>query len=463
MRMSSEIAIAVRDLSKCHYIYGRPEDRLKKMVVPRLQKVLGLKPGAYGKEFWAVKNVSFEVKKGDIVGIIGKNGSGKSTLLQLVCGTMNPTNGAVTTHGKVAALLELGSGFNPEFTGRENIYLNAAVFGLDERAINQKLEDIIAFADIGQFIDQPIKIYSTGMVVRLAFAVIAHVDADILVIDEALSVGDAFFVQKCMRFLREFIKHGTLLFCSHDTSAVLNLCTKAILMKQGEILLSGDPKQVIKEYLIELSSSNNLGVQYQRNIGQEDLGDSDDKKTTLTTEFFDQRDTLFNNSNLRNDIEIIQFVHGEDDFGTGDAKIVGAYLKDENRQPLSWAIGGQNLIIEIQARAIKEINNPIIGFQIKDRLGQILFCDNTYINYIDKSLGAPVGSLIKATFHFRLPYLRTGDYSISPAIASGTQERHIQHHWVHDALILKVQKTSVIDGLMGLGMQDIQLHISMEN
>ena len=463
MQMSSEIAIEIKNLSKCHYIYERPQDRLKKMVVPRMQKTIGLTPSTYGKEFWAVKNVSFEVKKGEIIGIIGKNGSGKSTLLQLICGTLNPTSGVVKTNGKVAALLELGSGFNPEFTGRENIYLNAAVFGLDENTINQKLEDIIAFADISQFIDQPIKTYSTGMVVRLAFAVIAHIDADILVIDEALSVGDAFFVQKCMRFLREFIKRGTLLFCSHDTSAVLNLCTKAILIKQGEILLSGEPQQVIKEYLMELSASKNPEVQYHRNMAQEDLSSVVEIKTSKITEFFDQRDTFFNSSNLRNDIKVIQFEYAQDDFGAGGAKIVGTYLKDENQQPLSWAVGGQNLIIEIQARTQKEIINPILGFQIKDRLGQILFCDNTYISYMDQSLNAPINSLITAAFHFRLPYLRNGDYSISPAIASGTQESHIQHHWVHDALILKVQKTSVVDGLMGLGIRDIQLSINSEN
>lgn len=160
---------------------------------------------------------------------------------------------------------------------------------------------------------------------------------------------------------------------------------------------------------------------------------------------------------------MIQFKYGEDDFGTGDAKIIGVYLKDENHQPLSWAVGGQNLIIEIQARAYQDILNPIVGFQIKDRLGQVLFCDNTYITYMDKFLNVPLGGLMTATFQFRLPYLRSGDYSISPAIASGTQENHVQHHWVHDALILKVQKTSVIDGLIGLGMQDIQLDISVDN
>lgn len=462
MLMFSEIAIAAKGLSKCHYIYERPQDRLKKMIFPRLQKAIGLKPKSYGKEFWAVKDVSFEVKRGEVVGIIGKNGSGKSTLLQLICGTLNPTGGEVNSRGKVAALLELGSGFNPEFTGRENIYLNAAVFGLDEDAVNKRLDDIISFADIGQFIDQPIKTYSTGMVVRLAFAVIAHVDADILVIDEALSVGDAFFVQKCMRFLRKFIEQGTLLFCSHDTAAVVNLCTKAILMGQGEVRLCGDPHEVVKEYLLELSSSNNPGVSYRRNIGQGGQVIEGDIVLEPAEVFYDQRDRFFNNSNLRNDIQVIQFEYGGDDFGTGDARIVGIYLKDENHKSLSWAVGGQNLIIEIQAQANKEIINPIVGFQIKDRLGQVLFCDNTYINYMNKFLVAAQGDLITTSFKFRLPYLRSGEYSVSPAIASGTQEHHVQHHWVHDALILKVQQTSVIDGLIGLGMQDIQLNIKSE-
>ena len=461
--MSSEVVISVQNLSKCHYIYDRPHDRLKKMVIPRLQKAVGLKPTDYGKEFWAVKNTSFEVKKGEIVGIIGKNGSGKSTLLQLICGTLNPTGGLSTTNGKVAALLELGSGFNPEFTGRENIYLNGAVFGLDEHAVTEKIKDIISFADIGQFIDQPIKTYSTGMVVRLAFAVIAHVDADILVIDEALSVGDAFFVQKCMRFLREFIRNGTLLFCSHDTGAILNLCTRAVLMKDGEILISGDPQEVIKEYLLELSSSKTPEVQYQRNIAQNNQLFKDGKNVASPQDFFDQRDLIFNGSNLRNEIEVIQFKDEGDNFGTGDAKIISIYLKDENQRSLSWAVGGQILIIEIHALANKEILNPIVGFQIKDRLGQVLFCDNTYISYMNEPLYASQGALITATFKFRLPYLRSGDYSISPAIASGTQENHYQHHWVHDAMILKVQKTSVIDGLIGLGMQDIRINISAES
>ena len=457
--MSSEAAISIRDLCKCHYIYENPQDRLKKMIFPRLQGLVGMEQSVYGKEFWAVKNISFDVMQGEIVGIIGRNGSGKSTLLQLICGTLNPSSGKVITHGRVAALLELGSGFNPEFTGRENIYLYAAIFGLSEDDVNKKIDDIIEFSDVGQFINQQIKTYSTGMVVRLAFAVIAHVDADILVIDEALSVGDAFFVQKCMRFLREFIKKGTLLFCSHDTGAVVNLCTKAILMKNGEIVFSGDPKGVIEEYSKELSLEKNPEVQYQSNATVIDYDQKMNRSANSDQDFFDQREIFLNHSNLRNDIEVVQFRYEADGFGTGDAKIVAVYLKDEAGNSLSWAIGGQCLTIEIHCRAYKSIEQPIVGFHIKDRLGQVLFCDNTYISYINDKVQAPIGSVIKASFTFILPYLQAGDYSISPAIASGSQDMHVQHHWIHDALILKVQNTSVIDGLIGLGMQDIKLHI----
>jgi len=250
-----------------------------------------------------------------------------------------------------------------------------------------------------------------------------------------------------------------LLFCSHDTGAVLNLCTKAILMKQGEILLSGDPKDVINEYLFDLRASKSPDIQYRRSI---ETTSQDKEYVPPCIEFFDQRDAIFNGCSLRNDIEVIR-LNDDNNFGTGVAKVESVYLKDENNNPLAWAVGGQNLIIEINCRAFEEISQPIIGFQIKDRLGQVLFCDNTYISYMGKGLHALKGSLITAAFKFRLPYLRAGDYSISPAIASGDQESHIQHHWVHDALILKVQNSSVIDGLIGLGMQDIQLNISQGN
>ena len=188
--MSSEIAIKVENLSKCYQIYDQPRDRLKQFLLPRLQRVVGLTPKQYYREFWALKDTSFDVKKGETVGIIGRNGSGKSTLLQMICGTLSPTTGSVATHGRIAALLELGSGFNPEFTGRENVYMNASVLGLTNDEIDARFDEIAAFADIGEFIEQPVKTYSSGMYSRLAFSIAINVDPEILIVDEALAVGE---------------------------------------------------------------------------------------------------------------------------------------------------------------------------------------------------------------------------------------------------------------------------------
>lgn len=246
---SNDIAIRVSNLSKCYAIYDSPRDRLKQFVMPRLRRLLGRPSKSYYREFWALRDVSFEVKKGETVGIIGRNGSGKSTLLQMICGTLTPTNGSIQTNGRVAALLELGSGFNPEFTGRENVYMNAAVLGLTKDEIDARFDEIAAFADIGDFIGQSVKTYSSGMMVRLAFAVIAHVDADILVVDEALAVGDAVFTQKCMRFIRRFQENGSLIFVSHDTASVQNLCKSGIWLKNGKIEQIGTAKSVSEAYL----------------------------------------------------------------------------------------------------------------------------------------------------------------------------------------------------------------------
>jgi len=239
----------VEGLSKSYYIYNQPQDRLKQSILPRLQVLAGRQPKIYFREFWAVKDVSFEVKKGETVGIIGRNGSGKSTLLQLICGTLTPTRGSIRTQGRIAALLELGSGFNPEFTGRENVYLNGAVLGLSTREINARFDDIAAFADIGEFIEQPVKIYSSGMVVRLAFAVQAMVDPDILIVDEALAVGDEKFQRKCFARLEELKSNGTsILFVSHSGPQIVELCERALLLEHGTRLLYTEPLKAVRAY-----------------------------------------------------------------------------------------------------------------------------------------------------------------------------------------------------------------------
>lgn len=246
---SNDIAIRIENLSKCYQIYGTPRDRLKQFVLPRLRRMVGKSSKQYFDEFWALKHVSFEVKKGETVGVIGRNGSGKSTLLQMICGTLNPTSGSIKTHGRIAALLELGSGFNPEFTGRENVYMNAAVLGLNSEEIDARFADIVAFADIDGFVEQPVKTYSSGMMVRLAFAVAINVDPEILIVDEALSVGDELFQRKCFSRIEAIrAKGATILFVSHSGGAIVELCDRAVLLDAGEKLAIGIPKHIVGSY-----------------------------------------------------------------------------------------------------------------------------------------------------------------------------------------------------------------------
>lgn len=238
-----EVAISLQNVSKCFKRYSRPIDRLKEVFQP-----------SKGDErnFWALQTLDLEINKGETLGIIGRNGSGKSTLLQIIAGTLTPTTGQVEVNGRIAALLELGSGFNPEFTGRQNVFFNGQLLGLSKAQIEANFDRIAAFAEIGDFLDQPVKTYSSGMIVRLAFAVQAYLSPDIFIIDEALSVGDIFFQQKCARRLEELRQNGTtLLFVSHDMSVVRNLCSRAIYLKKGKVIAEGDTKTVIREYLKE--------------------------------------------------------------------------------------------------------------------------------------------------------------------------------------------------------------------
>lgn len=450
MSFEPDIAIRVRNLSKRYEIYEKPIDRLKQFILPPLYRSIGCSDKKYHEDFWALKNISFDIRKGETVGLIGKNGCGKSTLLQLICGTLNQTHGDIYTSGRIAALLELGSGFNPEFTGRENVYLNAAVLGLSKQEVDARYTKIVQFADIGDFIDQPVKSYSSGMVVRLAFAVIAHVDAEILIIDEALAVGDAFFIQKCMRFLREFMKKGTVLFVSHDTGAVVNLCNKAVFIDQGEIIAVGSPKEITSRYLAALYETTqdvDGSSKYVENACVENMN----------VDYQDFRESLINSSVLRNDIEIFKFSSEVNSFGSGDARITSVKLLDSSGAPLSWIVGGEDVILEIECLAINDISRPIIGFDFKDRLGQVVFGDNSYLKYMNSPVGVRKGNNLKARFYFRLPLLPTGDYSINAAIADGTQEKHIQLHWMYDALMVKVHSSSILFGLIGIPMRNIEL------
>jgi len=259
--MSFDIVIKVENLGKCYHIYDRPQDRLKQSILPKIKRLFCMRPKQYFREFWAVKDLSFEVERGETIGIIGRNGSGKSTLLQLICGALAHTGGSVTTKGRIAALLELGSGFNSEFTGRENVYMNGAIFGLTKDEIDGRFDDIAAFADLGGFIDQPVKVYSSGMLMRLAFAVSASVDPDILIIDEALAVGDAAFQFKCMERLKALIQNGTtLLLVSHDINMIKSFCKRAIYLKDGMLQMSGSPDRVAEHYFLDIRNDQRLNL-----------------------------------------------------------------------------------------------------------------------------------------------------------------------------------------------------------
>lgn len=453
--MSSEYAIEVNALSKCYQIYNRPSDRLKQMLMRGRRQ--------YYEEFWALKDVSLNIKKGETVGIIGRNGSGKSTLLQMICGTLNPTAGKINVQGRVAALLELGSGFNPEFTGRENVFFNASVLGQSEVVTRQKFRLIEAFADIGDFIEQPVKTYSSGMLVRLAFAVIAHVDADILVIDEALAVGDAFFTQKCMRFLREFMQHGTVLFVSHDTAAVKGLCTHAIWLDKGRVIQRGAPKDVCEKYLQAYYESQQTNQESSASA-QSDAAPQINVADSMASHAMknvpsrvDQRLAFLNTSNLRNDLRLFEFNPDAPSFGQGGSRIVSVALCNGEGQPLSWAVGGEEVELLIEAIALQTLHSPIVGFVVKDRLGQTLFGDNTFVTYSQKGCACKPGQILRTKFQFQMPRLPVGDYSITIAIADGTQEDHVQHQWIFDAITFRSESTSISTGLIGIPMHKISM------
>ena len=449
--MSSEWAIRVCNLSKTYRLYDRPRDRGKQWILPPLQKCLGREPSQYYREVHAVEKVSFEVKKGETLGIIGRNGSGKSTLLQLIVGTLSPTSGTIETNGRVAALLELGAGFHPEFTGRENVFLNGTLLGLSEEEIDAQLDGMLAFADIGASIDQPVKTYSSGMVVRLAFAVMAHVRADILVIDEALAVGDAFFVQKCMRFLRAFMERGTLLLVSHDSAAILNICTRALWMRNGRMQLNGCSKRVIEDYLASeyQADTNSSHAQAKRDVS------SVQEKAPL----HDMRLDFINHSKLRNDIEIFSFSGKGRGFGSGGAHIDCARLLDrEARRELSWVIGGEPVCVAIEFVASVPIRRVVVGFFVKDRLGQILFGDNTHVATSACPVSLDAGGRAVALFPFHMPILPQGMYSADVAVADGTPSEHLQLEWIHDAFKLESRSTSTSTGLIGIPYGKIELH-----
>ena len=455
--MSSEISIKVENLSKCYQIYDQPRDRLKQFIVPRLQRAIGQPSRQYFREFWALKEVSFEVKRGETVGIIGRNGSGKSTLLQMICGTLNPTGGSIQTQGRIAALLELGSGFNPEFSGRENVHMNGAVLGLSREEIDQRFDAIAAFADIGEFIEQPVKTYSSGMYVRLAFAVIAHVDAEILVIDEALAVGDAVFTQKCMRFLRKFKEEGTLIFVSHDMGSVLNLCETAVWLHHGQLRQMGKSKEIAEVYLqytlqVVYGQEAKLQALDAANAGQ--VAVDEDRKAESSLDA-DEIPVIDYGARMR----VNETLNEANGWKTGAGEILSVRLEHLIPQFSDVFQGGEKVRMVITAKAHQDMDRPILGFLVRDRLGQDLFGENT-LPFTDLN---PRPIVARTTFAseyvFRLPMLPNGQYAVMASLADGDLHTNVQHHWLHDALILNVSSSKVRWGMVGVQFDSIDLRL----
>lgn len=414
--MSSEIAIKVENLSKCYQIYDQPHDRLKQFILPRFQGIVGRKPKQYFREFWALKDVSFELKKGETVGIIGSNGSGKSTLLQMICGTLNPTCGNIQTNGRIAALLELGSGFNPEFTGRENVYMNAAVLGLHREEIDERFDDIAAFADIGDFIEQPVKIYSSGMYVRLAFAVAIHVQPDVLVVDEALSVGDIRFQIKCLRKIDELKNSGRSIFLvTHSGSDVLRLCNRAIWLDKGNIRRIGESKKVFEEYSAWMVHDTNVIHRDSPSNGQ-----------------------IANTAEHGSLIPI-----PENAFITGDggAHITGVGLLSEANELLTTLSGNERIYVAMKVALLSRIENPYFGFQIVNEKGlRIAGCNNQVLGLSYEALEGGQEVLIR--FNFIFPEIENGQYLIALGVGDGTPENHIRHQYIADAYVFHIASSS---------------------
>lgn len=405
--MSSEIAIKVENLNKCYQIYEQPRDRLKQFILPRLQGMVGLPPKQYFREFWALKDVSFEVKKGETVGIIGRNGSGKSTLLQMICGTLNPTSGSIQTNGRIAALLELGSGFNPEFSGRENVYLNGAVLGLTRQEIDARFDDIAAFADIGDFIEQPVKTYSSGMMVRLAFAVSIKVDPTLMIVDEALSVGDMSFQAKCMTALSRIQDNGaTVVFVSHDVGAVKSLCRQAVYLEHGQLKAIGRAPDIAEQYVRTMREEMSAEVRAFSRVSAVIPKSKPDAAEAAPIN--ESPNVMFKRSD-EFDKRVAAYR-----YGSGGARITYVELVDEAGDPIQVTAFNQEVCIRIyvESQSDREIS---INFQIlDDKKINIVGCGFTQVGR--GAIRTVAGQRFVAIYTLRLP-LQEGGYSVRAQIS----------------------------------------------
>lgn len=396
-----ELAVRIRHVTKSFEIYASPRERLKQFILPRLRRLFGLQRHDYFKSFAALSDVSFDIRRGETVGIIGRNGAGKSTLLQILCGTLTPSSGTVQMNGRVAALLELGAGFNGEFTGRENIYMNAGILGLEQAEIDARFSDIVRFADIGDFLDQPVKTYSSGMFVRLAFAVAVHVDADILIVDEALSVGDIYFQAKCMEHMKRLMQEGvTVLFVSHDTSAVKALCTKAVYLDRGKVAAAGSTDDVVEAYY-----SAGIRERQSQAVIAPGLDVSDSAAQSQSP--VDAADLLEEKSFRENS--------GFHRTQNGKAEFLNVQLLGEDGRKLEAVDFGQKVVLRMKFRSAANVALLGVGYHIRDRNGFDVIYSDTGIEDCHFTDVAKDETVV-IDWAFRVS-LREGDYVISAVLS----------------------------------------------
>ncbi len=403
-----EIVVRVDNLTKEYKLYESEMDRLKEAFHPFKK--------SYHRPFYALNGVSFEIKKGEKVGIIGANGAGKSTLLKILTEVLNQTSGTMEINGSVAALLELGAGFNPNYTGIENIKLNAALMGITADELEDKTKKIIEFADIGEFIDQPVKNYSSGMFVRLAFATQIFSEPDILIVDEALSVGDIRFQQKCYRAMDKLMKDKTVILVTHDTGAVTRFCQRVIWIDHGEVMFDGETAEGLQKY-------------------QEFIINQSIKDSQKTHGYVDESQSIAFSSDDGKEVPLLQ--PGLSKKGTGDAEIIRGGVFNTSGECVDVLVPGREIDVAFVAEFKKEIERPIIGIEVFDRLGNILF----NINSETLGIQLPKGQgTMRYDIRITLPALNHGEYTITPGLASGYQDDHVQLCWIDDALCFRVEK-----------------------
>jgi ABC-type polysaccharide/polyol phosphate transport system ATPase subunit len=409
----NDIAIKVNNLTKIYHLYDKPQDRLKEALNPFKK--------SYHHDFYAMNDVSFEIKKGETVGIIGKNGAGKSTLLKIITGVLTPTSGNVQVNGKIASLLELGAGFNPEMTGLENIYLNGTLMGFTHEEMESKVDAILEFADIGEFIHQQVKTYSSGMFARLAFSVAINVEPDILIVDEALSVGDARFQSKCIRKMEDIANIGaTIVFVSHDIGAIKKFCKYVIWLNDGAIIKDGKPDKILEDYMSFMS----YGLETER---------IEDKKDAFVE----------NAQKMTKDMPLLD-VENCDSFGEKKALITGILFLNDKNQPTNILTQGTYAKIICEFYTTIDLQDVAIGVLFKDSLNNEILTFNSYM--YDCALDeVPANSATRVIIKFRVPKIHPREYIVTAALSEGTQHNNIQQHWIHEATTINIISSDNID------------------